>query len=52
MIAQRAVELIDRDESDRLYRVFIRLAGMWVYDIWKKIQSDIIYNCCINSGIV
>ena len=49
---QHAVDLADSGEGEKLYNVDIRLAGMWIYDIWENLQSDIIHNCWKHSSIV
>ena len=34
------------------YKVDIPLAGCWMYDIWDRLQFDIIYNCWSKSQII
>ena len=51
-VAQRAVDLIDAGHSEGLHRIDLKLAGLWVYDIWERIQNDIVYNCWLKSTIV
>ena len=42
MIERRAVNLKEAEHIDDPFKIDIRVAGMWVYDIWTRLQHDII----------
>lgn len=48
-VLQNAGDLIDSGHSENLYEVDFRLASIWVYDIWERLEKDIIYNFCSKS---
>ena len=52
MVAERAVNLLDAGYIDDPYKIDIRMAGMWIYDIWSRLQHDIIQNCWAKSELV
>ena len=52
LIAQRAVDLVDSGHYDSIYKVDIRLAGHWIYEIWEQLQNDLIFNCWVKSSLV
>ncbi len=51
-VAQRAVDLIEDGHSEMLYRIDLKLAGIWVQDLWSRIQNEIIYKCWRKSSLV
>ena len=51
-VAARAVDLIEGGELNNLYKVNIRQAGLWVYDIWARVENDVIFNCWVKSSLV
>ena len=51
-VKQRAVDLIDSGVTQDICKVDVRLAGFWVYEMWERIVSVIIFNCWPETGIV
>ena len=45
MIAKRAVNLIDSGQIENPKKMDILMAGMWIYEIWTRLQHDVIYYC-------
>ena len=52
IIANKAVNLVDSGYLDSPYKIDIRMAGMWIYDIWTRLQHDIIYKFWTKSQVV
>ena len=44
-VAELAINLIDDGQSANLDNVDMRIAASWVYEIWNRLNNDVIYNC-------
>lgn len=51
-ILNRAVDLIEGGYDGDPYRIDLRLASLWIYEIWEQMENEIIFNCWKKSGIV
>ena len=51
-VVEHAVDLIGNGQSANLYNFDIPVAAMWVYDIWNRLNNDVIYNCWKKSQLV
>ena len=47
----RAVDLADEGILDNLYKVDLKTAITWVYDIWANMSGSTIHNCFTKSGL-
>ena len=52
MVAKKTVSLIDAGYIDDPYKIDIRMAGMWIYEIWTRLLHDVIYNYWTKSQLV
>ncbi len=50
--AHRAVYLIEEGICEGIYRVDMKLAIQWVYNIWFRTHNRIVLNCWLKSGII
>ena len=51
-MSERAVELVDSGSLSSVYRVDLKTAISWIYDIWYKAHHDFIRNCWAKTKIV
>ncbi len=48
-LCQRGVDLIGDGHFENICRVDLNIAITWVYDIWDRIEIQIIHNCWLKS---
>ena len=51
-VAARAVDLVNSGSAGDPYKIDIRMAGAWVYEMWTRVANDTICNCWRKSNIV
>lgn len=51
-MAQNAVDIIDSVVTENPYKVDMKRAMMWLYEICALFLSDTIYNCWVEYGLV
>ena len=51
-LSQRAVELIENNHFSSIYRVDLKMAITWVYEVWTRMESSINSNCWRKSMLV
>ena len=51
-LTERAVDVIEDFVVQNPYRVDLKQAVTWIYQIWQSLPSSIIYNCWEKSGII
>ena len=51
-VVEHAVDLIDSGHCEGIYDVDMRTAATWVYEIWDRVENEIVYNCWKKSRIV
>ena len=49
---ERALDLMDEDDTTNLYRVDLLCAIEWMTEIWKDIESTTIHNCWCKTALV
>ena len=49
---ERAADLIELGITENLYKIDIFQAVTNIYDIWNRIESSIIYNCWVQTGLI
>ena len=50
-VMRGAAGLGDRGKTEYLYRINLKLAGLWTVDIWERLENGIVYNCWEKSTI-
>ena len=49
---ERALDLMERDDTCKLYRVDVLRAFEWMSDIWGKVGSTMTHNCWCSINIL
>ncbi len=49
---ERALDLLDGENTSSLYKVDLLTAIMWVCEIWDGMEPSILHNCWCKTGII
>ncbi len=51
-MGDRAVDLIEQSVTENIYKVELKLAITWSYDIWYRLQNEVFHNCWVKTLIL
>ena len=49
---ERAIDLIERGVVRDLYRIDLKVAIEWIYEVWYQIEDCVFLNCWRKTGII